>query len=159
MAVFDAAATIRQLLIDQRPLVDAVNRQWRLPILFEVNNLPKHLFQDLEDGHCIVYIGPGLSPEGNFTEAGTSLVKRDQFFKQPVLITAWKQVTVREFVLFVAQKAGGVHFDETPDETTSTLNALMRGVDSDDFPVFVGTMRSIAQITVRALQPLCHRDL
>jgi hypothetical protein len=157
LGVFDASATIRQLLLDQNPLVDIVNREFRLPLRFEVNRIPAHLTEKMEEEHRVLHLGPGLSPGRSTLGAGTASLTRDQFFREPVLLSAWRKVTVREFVLFAAHKAGGVHFDTTSDDTTQTLNALMRAVDSEDYPVFGSTMLSIADIVVRALQPLRER--
>jgi hypothetical protein len=154
LGVYDAAAAIRQLLIDQHPLVTVVNRQRRIPIKFEVNEIPSYLTERLEEEHRVLYLGPALSPTRSNLGAGTRLLNRDQFLQVPVLLTAWRSVTVRNFVKFAANKAGGVHFDETVDETTESLNALMRAVDNEDFPVFANTMATIAEITVRGLQPL-----
>jgi hypothetical protein len=157
LVVFDAAATIRQLLIDENRLVDVVNREHRIRLKFEVNRIPAHFTEKMEEEHRVLHLGPALSPGRSNLGAGTVLLNRDAFFREPVLLTAWEKVTVLEFVLFAANRAGGVHFDTTPDDTTVRLNALLRAIESDDYPVFGNTMVSIADIVVRSLRPLRER--
>lgn len=57
---------------------------------------------------------------------------RDKFLQEPILLTAWEQVSVRELIRWAAIEVGGVHYDPKDCKTTDRLNPLMRFIDSPE---------------------------
>lgn len=154
LGVYDVGAWLRQLLLDETPLLDVVNRELRMRIVFEVNTIPEPFVSDLAATHGIVHLGAGLSPNLVRLPAATRRLTRDQFLREPILFTAHEQISTRDMIVWAANKAGGVHFDPKPDGTTLQLNRLMRAADTKDNPVLGSTIIGIARVAFDAAAPL-----
>lgn len=154
LGVYDVAAWMRQLLLDATPLVDIVNRELRLRIRFEVNTLPESITADLTTSQGVVHLGAGLSPALTRLGTPTRSLTRDQFLQEPILLTGFERITVRQMILWAANEAGGVHYDPQDGGTTLVLNRLMRAMDTPENPVLASTIIGIARIVRDGLEPL-----
>jgi hypothetical protein len=154
LGVYDVAAWLRQLLLDETPLIDVVNRAFRLPIRFEVNTLPDEAMAAIRHHNGLVHFGAGLSPRVSQLGTPTRSLTRDQFLREPVLLTAHERITTRELILWAANEAGGVHYDPQYEGTSLQLNRLMRFADSSEHPVLGSSVIGIARIVRDAAEPL-----
>lgn len=145
---------MRQLLLDATPLMDVVNREIRVRIKFEVNTLPESLTSNLHVNSGLIYLGASLSPRLTRMDTPTRLLTRDQFLQEPILLTAWQQILVKDMILWAANEAGGVHYDPKDEGTTIKLNSLMRAFDSPEDPVLGSTIIGIARVVRDGLEPL-----
>jgi hypothetical protein len=154
LGVYDVAAWMRQLLLDATPLMDVVNREVRVRIRFEVNTLSASTTSALREKHGVVYLGASLSPQITRMSTTTRHLTREQFLQEPVLLTGWERISVKEMILWAANEAGGVHYDPRHDGTTTVLNRLMRAYDSRVNPVLGSTIIGIARVVRDGLEPL-----
>ena len=154
LGAYDVAAWLRQLLLDATPLMDVANRDVRLQVRFEVNTLPESLTTGLRERQGIIYLGASLSPAVTRLPTPTRHLRRNDFLMEPILLTGFEKITVRQLVLWAANEAGGVHYDPHDDGTTLVLNRLMRAVDTHDESTLGSTIIGIARVTRDALEPV-----
>jgi len=149
--ILHISALVRKLLFDDFPLVDQVNRSYKEKIFFEITKtqlsapgLPAPTYSSVQDGLDPATARPGKQ---------ILQVKRDEFFKTPILLVNGKEYSIREIILFEANIMGGVHpgFAKTDNEKT------LKQIDN----LFVGgyrtslrQLKAIARIILKALKPL-----
>ena len=151
------AATLRKLLIDgKRSLVDRVNREYRLKLLFYVNDCPPS--GDL--GYWC--IGDDLDPEvtrdRDLKRVG---VTRDELLKRHVFAFRKQLFTVKDLICNAANVQGAVHFEEPKDPKKKTLRQATNYCSIDDkrredgwFPIGLIPLRSIGRVVLAGLDPL-----
>ena len=149
--ILHISALVRKLFLDDFPLVDQVNRSYKEKIFFEITKtqlyppgLPAPTYFSVQDGLDPATARPGKQ---------ILQVKRDEFFKTPILLVNGKEYSIREIILFEANIMGGVHagFAKTDNEKT------LKQIDN----LFVGgyrtslrQLKAIARIILKALKPL-----
>jgi hypothetical protein len=149
--LFDSARLLRQLLVDENPLLHQVNRAIRLKISFHVNTLipdppglPQPVFRQVADG-----ISPSLVPK-----VSSKKVNLDTFMKSPILQIEGEWATVLDVIKYVANYAGAIH-KSTPDTPmTKSLEAVGRSIEVGGVPSVLRSLLGIVDVTVRACQPL-----
>jgi hypothetical protein len=106
-AILGASALIRKLLVDEYPLVDQINRTYRLKITFEVTEpqglppgLPELDWYTVQDG-----IDPDTAPPFLKRQSAT----RDQLLDYVLARINGRAYTLREIIKFEANVMGGVH--------------------------------------------------
>jgi hypothetical protein len=154
LGVYDVAAWLRQLLLDATPLMDVVNRELKVQVRFEVNTLPESLTSSLQGHQGLIHLGASLSPRVTRMGTPTRRLKREQLLQEPILLTGWERILVKDMILWAANEAGGVHYDPRDDGTTMQLNRLMRAFDSSERPVLGSTIIGIARVVRDGLEPL-----
>ena len=102
--ILGASALIRKLLLDDFPLVDQVNRQYRLKLTFEVTEppnfppgLPEPMFYSVQDAIDPETVRPGKAKK---------TVNRDQLLSYVLAKVDGRPYTLREIVLFEANVMG-----------------------------------------------------
>jgi len=149
--ILQISALVRKLFFDDFPLVDQVNRSYKEKIFFEIAKtqlyppgLPAPTYFSVQDG-----LDPGTARPGK----QRLQIKRDKFFKTPILLVNGKEYSIREIILFEANIMGGVHagFAKTDNEKK------LKQIDN----LFVGgyrtslrQLKAIARIILKALKPL-----
>ncbi|MDP9902643.1 hypothetical protein [Variovorax ginsengisoli] len=133
-----AAGLIRQLIVDGANLVDAVNREYRLPIRFEVP--PDHKERGKHDLDLMPTMHVWRLREG-FEDPPRILVNLSSLRKQVVAHHGGTPINLDDFIDFAANSRGGVHWDEsTLPPSRNRINALS----------WVGRLNS-AEITIQDL--------
>ena len=106
--LFAASGRLRQLLLDEQPLLHQANRNVREKISFVVTvhpALPDHLNRGL----VFSQVADGLSPKMAPPHLSTKALNLDNFLKEPVMEINGQKLTVRDVIKYVANYAGYVH--------------------------------------------------
>jgi hypothetical protein len=148
------AALLRKLFFDDLPLVDQVNRTYRLKLEFEVTvpvNKPAE-----GDKESIWSVQDGLDPETALPFKQRELLSRDQFFKKAVTMVNGCTYTVRDVVLFEANIAGAVHAGAPKNDKERALHAIGETLHLGGYAPSLRQLQAIARVSLRALAPLRH---
>lgn len=145
------SSILRQLLLDQTPLIYLANKGTRLKIEFKVDNtfhqqLPLSsaiLFTSTEIGNLVLKFSVNLK-----------ILKHDQFLALEILEIDNTRFTVREIIKFASNKQGGIHFDTSIDSDEKILEASLEKLEKLKTPALAIAINSIAQIVLIALRPL-----
>jgi len=131
--VLGLSALIRKLFLDDNPLVDQVNRTFRLKIRFKIcdPNSP-HTQMVLSMRPTFYSVRDGLGPDTARPGKTTIEVPRDRFFATMVLMIVGKPYSVREIILFEANVMGGVHAGSPRTDKDRVLARLMKCTVSAD---------------------------
>ena len=107
--IIKASGLLRHLLIDSPSLLHQVNRKFRLPILFHVNDY-KHELIFKPDFHW-----QDLSPN-NIKTTTTYKVKLDEFLSITCATVNNDKYSVKDIICSAAHLMGGVHSGKPKDE-------------------------------------------
>ena len=146
---------LRQLLLDGHPLVDTVNRRYRVPKLtFEICK------PDMTHVQSMIWSWvEGLDPEKN-RGLPRSAVNREAFLSTPYMVAHGHQYSVRDVIHYSAVLDGGSHIDPNPDDPKEEAFRSFR--DSKIFPLRFAQglpishqpLKVIGTVVLRAVQPL-----
>jgi hypothetical protein len=123
-----ASGILRQILIDENPLLDLINKEYRKKILFEVNKpAPPAPKQSIgADGTVWTDIGMGMSfMSPSKDKSRNEMLTKDQFLKRRVISFGHQDITVLEIIKLNANKIGGVHIDTKQPTNIKDLNILI----------------------------------
>ena len=122
-----ASGILRQILIDENPLLDLVNKEYRKKILFEVvKPAPLAPKQSISaDGTVWTEIGMGMSfMSPSKDKSRNDMLTKDQFLKRRVITFGHQDISVLEIIKLNANKIGGVHIDIKQPNNIIDLNVL-----------------------------------
>lgn len=153
------SALLRQLLLDSPSLIVSVNRTYREKIRFKVQKRGD-LFP--RQGQLALH---GINPHPNFT---TEELNLDSFLSLKVVYYHLSVFTVRDIIVFTANKLGGVHYDnrERKNEKERSLDHLRINEikvsysdkkDSELVDFVIAQMTPISVAVIQALEPLKRR--
>jgi len=151
-----AAGLLRQLLIDEIPLIDNINKEYREKIQFKVNRRSTQIPQFIgPNGKPLIHVmsfGFINPPENNqFVE----YLNKDQFLKYKVLDFHGHEITLHELLKLNANKKGGVHRDSRVSGKDSVVNMANSAFGiSEDIPGGSYTMSEMGKIVLNALSTL-----
>jgi hypothetical protein len=150
--ILRASALIRKLFLDDYPLVDQINRKYRLKISFKVAaplgpppNLPPPSFFTIQDG-----IDPDTAPPFKRQME----INRDQFFKIVPLIVKDRQYTIRDIILFEANVMGGVHAGSAKEDKSRVLQKINDTLSIGGYRASLRQLKAIGRVVLKALTPL-----
>ncbi len=150
--VLGSSALIRKLLIDDFPLVDQVNRQYRLKIVFEISEsnpsipgVPEPTVWSVQDG---------LDPETSRPGKSRKIVNRDQLLATVLAVVNGKSYSLREIVLFEANVMGGVHAGSPKEEKEKVLQALNSTLAIGGYRASLRQLQAIGRVVLKGLEPL-----
>ena len=153
--ILGASALIRKLFLDNQPLVDQANRQYKLKIAFNVclptpnpPGLPEPALFSIQDG---------LDPNTSRLGKSISQLKRDQFFKIVVLIINGKKYTIKDVILFEANIMGGVHAGSPKKEKEEVLKSLNDKLSIGGYTSSLRQVQAIGRVILTSLAPLTQR--
>jgi hypothetical protein len=122
--VLRSAVLLRQLLLDQSPLVHQVNRDRKTPITFRVNvrdptwkiaRSPQPSFWTRQDG---------FDPDTSLTVPQIANLNLPAFLSQVILVSRGTELTVKDVIRQVAHIVGGVHAESAKEAREHTLAAV-----------------------------------
>lgn len=157
--VLRAAGILRQLFLDgSASLVDQVNRNHRLQLLFQV--IPPgfpHIagFPEPDIWSAVDSIDPRLSSKMN---TATNF-KRDPFLGLRLGRVHGQDYSVADIIKFAANIAGGVHAGSPKDATSQNLEKLQEVYVFSELSIPLQHLRSIGRVVLEALRPLRDRVL
>jgi hypothetical protein len=135
---------LRLFLVDSPNIVDRVNRNHRLKIRFlPMGDDPNHI-KNLPASLPI----PAFQYFGFFSDTTEAKITRDQLLKRVAFIIEGRQYTYHQFIILVANKLGGVHFDEDykkqPD--LAVLASLNEQIGIGGAPSALWVMRDVGKV-------------
>jgi hypothetical protein len=157
-----AAGLLRQLLIDEVPLIDIVNREYKEKIIYEVvKKSPDPPRQQIgQDG--LVYTMVSSISFINPTPYSRDLdyINKDQFLKYKIFNYEGRDVSVLEILKLNANSKGGVHFEKKDRLTLDEFfveRANSGFVDIRGVTIGASAVSDIGKITLKALTKLEER--
>jgi hypothetical protein len=144
------AALLRKLVLDAHPLVDEVNRRYRLKVRYRINDTKPPAVP----GHLVAWNAlDGLDPE----TAGSpepKVVSIDGLLRQSVMISDGHVYTVRDLISHQANAAGAVHVGPGRGAAASALRQNELSREEAEWPMQAWNLRSIARVVLAGLREL-----
>jgi hypothetical protein len=151
--LLDLGANLRQLLVDDHPLVHQANRTHRLKLTFHVGE-----FQVKPDQYtAILSLEDGLDPDTRPPSAPSRYVNFDGFVNHNILFLSGKGHSVRDVIQLAANVAGGVHRTDDPREKQKLIADYSRSVSIGGLPGAIRQMQAIARVALKGLAPLIKK--
>jgi hypothetical protein len=150
--VLGSSALIRKLLIDNSPLVDQVNRQYQLKLVFEISESSPSILG--VPGPTVWSVQDGLDPETSRPGKPRKVVNRDQLLATVLAVVNGKSYTLREIVLFETNIMGGVHAGSPREEKERILNALNSAFAIGGHRASLRQLQAIGRVVLKGLGPL-----
>lgn len=153
--VLGMSALLRKLLLDEHPLVDQVNRQYRLPLRFEISEVdtPYHRMV-MESGPVFWSLQDGLDPNTSLVERARVNVTRDKLLATPVLMVKGVKYSVRDVILYEANVMGGVHAGSPTQVREHALAGVRNIYIGGDTRASLRQLKSIARVILKGIRPL-----
>jgi hypothetical protein len=152
-----ASGILRQILIDENPLLDLVNKEYRKKILFEViKPTPPAPKQSIgPDGSVWTEIGMGMSfMSPSKDKSRNDMLTKDQFLKRRVISFGYQDISVLEIIKLNANKIGGVHIDTSQPNNIKDLNILIGNSAMNFKGGITGGAYQINEISIIVLKAL-----
>ena len=146
------AAGLRQMLLDESPLVHQANRSRRLKLRFRVNKTRDHSHLPVQPD--VLFHAHGLDPTVFQVREGTRELKLEQFLALPLVETPQAPISVADLIRYGANKAGGVHLDPARDDSDTRLEAAFGRMAAFGVHALAIALQTITRITLAALRPL-----
>ena len=150
--ILEISALVRKLLIDGAPLVEQVNQEFRLKLMFEISDSrpslpgePEPTFWSVQDG---------LNPETSRPGKPKKLVTRDQPLVSVLAIAGGKAHTLRDIVLFEANVMGGVHAGSPKEEKEKVLHSINSSLAVGGYRGSLRQLQAIGRVVLKGLEPL-----
>lgn len=152
--ILQISALVRKLFFDDFPLVDQVNRSYKEKLVFEITKTqpyypgsPAPTYFSAQDGLDPATARPGKQ---------ILQVKRDEFFRTPILLVNGKECSIRETILFEANIMGGVHAGLARTDNEKALKQL-DNLSVGGYRTSLRQLKAIARVILKALKPLKER--
>jgi hypothetical protein len=146
-----ASGLLRQLLLDENPLVIQVNRAYKLNLVFTFRALPKIGQDDLIVAWMRLPKGNNPCDVSQATTAGLST-----FLGAGCLGLAGRVFTVREVILANAHVKGGVHAGRSRDGGVAGVVVLDQILNVGGAEASLATLRDIISVTLEGVKPLAE---
>jgi len=133
------------LFLDDDPLVDQINRNYKFGITFYVirptpiDSDEYAILDDLDTSRV------GKVPTG---------LTRDEFFKIIVLRIKGKEYTIRDVILFEANIIGAFHYGMEQSEKDKILKILDDQMSFGGYPSSLLQLKAIGRVVLKALDTL-----
>jgi hypothetical protein len=149
-----ASALLRELLIDERPLVHQVNRKRQLRLRFGVRQAPPRDSKDL----FWLGIDPSESVEAAGLAGGKVVeVGVPQLLGLEMLFLGASTLTARDLITLGANVQGGVHHGPARDPQHRALQDFSIQVSHGRTPIELVAMIPISHVLLAGLEPLRSR--
>jgi hypothetical protein len=156
--VLRASGIIRQLFLDDHPLVNQVNRNYKLKLQFSViqPSIPAIDGIPEPDVWCAVdSIDPRRSPQ---LSPSTDL-NRDLFLGLLIGRVEGEDYSVKDIIRFAANVAGGIHSGSPKSAKDEALGKIKKLYIFSELSVLLQHLRSIGRIILETLRPLRDKVL
>ena len=153
-ALFDSLVLIRQLLMDQHPLIHQANQKFRFKIRFNVVPMDIEGMPDFLRKEGIILHIDAFAPWA-VPHRKSITVSIDGFLAQPIIMIDGQEITVRETIDYLGHYSGAIHKRNPDTAHTKALETF-----STEFnprlgsPFVLRVLRPIIQIVVSDTYPL-----
>ena len=151
--VVRVTALLRQLLLDQHPLVTVVNHSHRLKVRFRIAVTPG-LPAELHTATSVYLQLESLDPDMEFPRGKIQEVSREEFLNIIVIIAYGERISIREIIRYTAHVAGGVHSGSPKDDKDRIMNDMAQRFYIGGYQGGLMQLLSISRIVRKALEPL-----
>lgn len=149
----DLSQILRLFLVDQPNIVDSVNKQHRLEILFPKPGSTEEALATRASALPIPsFLFEGFSTEVNKGET----ITRDQFLLRTPMYANGHHYSYRHIIWLCANKLGGIHWDESFNKDTNLLSLLNLNQSREvaEAPSVLYVLRHVGLVTQEGLQEL-----
>jgi hypothetical protein len=148
--MLDLAANLRQLLVDDYPLVHQANAENRLKLTFRVGE-----FRNQPDQYtAILALEDGLDPDTRPPGSPSREVNFNGFMNHRILFLKGKGHSVQDVIQMAANVAGGVHRTDNPSDKQKLIADYSRSVSIGGLPGAIRQLQAIARVALKGLSPL-----
>lgn len=152
--VLRSAVLLRQLLLDESPLVHQANRDRKIPITFRVN-VRQPIWKIAGSPPPEVWAKQdGLDPETAGAAPEIADIKLSGFLSRVIVISHGVELTVRDVIQQVANILGGVHAGVEQDQRELALAAVSDAFVIGGLDPVTRSLEAVGRVVVRALRPL-----
>ena len=142
-----ASGIIRQLLMDSAPLIQQVNRNYRIKVTFEVLPMQNDLPVPPDTHWC------SITPDNGPVEP-TIQCTLSQLLQMQCVVHNGKPYTVHDVITCCAHVLGGVHAGKPTSDADRNLVELERTIRFIDSSTIDHTLKGIAQVVTWGCLPL-----
>jgi hypothetical protein len=145
---------LRQLLLDSFPLVDQVNKKYKIKIQFIITdfsiptvlpNIPLATFETIQDGLDPTTARPGRK---------SVELNRDSFLNKVVLFNEGKNYSIKDIIKFEAVTMGGVHLGKPKNNDEEKLKKLEQFFGVGGLPPALRQLKAITRVVLKAMEPI-----
>lgn len=154
--VLHASALLRKLLLDDYPLLDQVNQNYRLKIEYEIIDNDKffEMFDILELPNLeFLGIQDAFDPD-SIPNPPIKIVKRDAFLNSKIQISGEKVFTVREVIQHQSNVRGGVHAGKPKNDDDKALSETEETISIMGVPAGLRQLKAIGRVVLKSLHHL-----
>jgi hypothetical protein len=150
LELLDLSAKLRQLFLDDHPLIHLANHERRIKLKFVVGD-----FTQAPDVHTVILsLEDGLDPDGRRPGTPRTEVGLDGFLGHKVLYLKGQPHTVRDVIKLAANVSGGVHRTPNPDQRQKLLADFAASISIGGLPGALRQLQAIARGALKGLRPL-----
>ena len=150
-SILDLALPLRQLLIDKHTILGAANKN-KIKIVFIVGKPKMHKIP--KGVRSIWSIIDALDPNTFGPQLPRMELNLNQFIKFVVMHYNDRDVTIRDIIKNAAEIEGGVHYDPREVKRNEPAGMMQKTISVWGIPIGIYSLRAIASVTIRALQPV-----
>jgi hypothetical protein len=153
-AMLRAAALLRQLLMDESPLIHQVNRAFHLKIRFSVCGR-KNAEVLLQMGPSFYSALAGIHRSGSMSHQLEEL-SLDEFLSTKVLKFGAHLLTVHDLISISANVLGGVHKGTARSEKEQAIESFNQKVFAFGHPICAAQMKPVVLVALEGLETLAR---
>ena len=155
--ILDLSRILRQLLLDGTPLIDQINREYKLKILFRITDC--NPLEGCGKGFpkpkvALAAVGLGLDPDTDSLNRKIIEIDKNAFLKRIILIRWGKEFTIRDIIKFEANAMGAIHLDKPNKEIEGVADIGGLTVRINDLRISSVQLVVISKVVLKALKPL-----
>jgi len=150
--ILGASALLRKLFLDDFPLVDQVNRKYKLKISFVIglnldyqDDIPKPIFTSIQDA---------FDPDSVSPVYPRKTVNRDQLFKAVLSTINGQEYSLKDIVLFEANVMGGVHAGTPKSEKENVLKLIGDTLSIGGYSSSLRQLKAVGKVVLKGLKDL-----
>jgi hypothetical protein len=151
-SLIKASALVRQLVLEERPLVSVANKSLGLKFSFRVAPFKD---DDFQINRNATWLFRDIFPRGTSPAAPIwQTVNRDDFLRAKCLAYLPDRFSVREVVKFCAHVKGGVHHGEPKDRLDVLMNEIDENSRVQGIGLAVKSIQGIGDALLDGIKPL-----
>jgi hypothetical protein len=156
--ILGISALVRRLLVDSFPLVDKVNRYYRLKILYRIAISNTLKFMESmgipKSGLALLSLQDGLDPDTASPGKTICEVDLEKFLNTTVLVKDGKEYSIRDIVTYEANVDGGVHLGSPKEQAHKEIIDINKSILIGGYSPLLRQLKSIGRVVLKGLKPL-----
>jgi hypothetical protein len=152
--LLQVAALLRQLLLDEQPLMHAANRgvKWKVRFAVSCVGMVDQYSTIFDSKPTLFIVGDGIDPETSPPQRIDQL-KLDEFLELEIASISGHDYTVSDLINYGANAGGGIHHNPVGAELKD-MHRISPLVHWFGAPAFVGLLGSVARVVEKSLRPI-----